>query len=53
MSVKTKDKLAQTLLRIMHATDETQKFLVDLIMNEVKNTGEPVGGFSRTDTETY
>ncbi|XP_065646735.1 ras GTPase-activating protein nGAP isoform X2 [Hydra vulgaris] len=38
ISLKTKDILAQTLLKILHASGEAHAFLVDVIMNEVKNT---------------
>ena len=38
ISLKTKDMLAQTLLKILHASGEAHDFLVDVIMNEVKNT---------------
>lgn len=38
ISLKTKDILAQTLLKILLSTKKAEAFLVDVIMNEVKNT---------------
>lgn len=40
MSLKIKDILAQTLLKIFQANDSAEQFLVDIIMNEVLNTAD-------------
>lgn len=40
ISLKTKDNLAQTLLKIFQANDTAEQFLVDVIMNEVANTAD-------------
>jgi len=38
IKLKMKDLLAQTLLKVLHCSCLAETFLVDLIMNEVKNT---------------
>ena len=38
ISLKTKDLLAQTLLKILIPSQKAEVFLVDIIMNEVRNT---------------
>ena len=40
ISLKTKDLLAQTLLKVLMSSNKAESFLVDVIMNEVKNTAD-------------
>ena len=40
LSVKVKDELATALVSVLQSVDAARNFLVDVVMDEVKNEGE-------------
>ena len=45
LNAKTKDEIAQTLLRILQYCGKAKEFLCDIIMAEVQHVGEYEGGW--------